>query len=76
MNRIGPSIKKLPTSLLVLSGLAKVGDLGRREFFVGGGRGGSLAERISRGESRRYLEEGRETGNGEGAVSQSHLQRL
>lgn len=59
----------------MLSGLAKIGNLGGCEF-VGGSRGRPLAERFSRSELGRDLEESRETGNDEGALSQSHLQRL
>lgn len=60
----------------MLSGLAKVGNLGWPELVVGRRRGRSLAERVPRGEPRRNLEESREAGTGEGAVSQPHLQRL
>lgn len=61
---------------VVLSGLAKVWNLGGREFVVGGSRGGPLAECFSRSEFGRDLEESRETGNGEGALSQPYVQRL
>lgn len=60
----------------MLSGLAKVGNVGGCEFVVGGSRGGPFAECFSRSEFGRDLEESRETGNGKGALSQPYLQRL
>lgn len=74
--RNAEEIIRSPGFRIVLSGLAKVGDLGWSELLVGRRRGRSLAERVSRGEPGRNLEENREAGNNEGAVPQPHLQRL
>lgn len=60
----------------VLSGFAKVGNLGGWKLVFGGCRGGPFTECLSRDESGRYLEASRETGNDESTLSQSHLQRL
>lgn len=57
-------------------GLPKVWDLGGGKLLGGWWRGGTFPERVACGQLGRDLEEGGETGYGEGAVSQPHLQRL
>lgn len=54
----------------------KVWNLGGGELLGGRRRGGTVPKRVACGELGRDLEEGGETGHGEGAVSQPHLQRF